>query len=594
MEADNSITSAPQQQQLPTAVQLHILSFLSPNDKALSGRLTCRDACDTLAEAHHCTASLSQPLPPHAVPCALAAGEQHVRQLPFKHKLQLLCTASVSGSETNLEVALALLQPSVFPELLQQYDKAWELVRPYDPGVAAVGAGHPQLLGWLLRRCPGLLLADDVLDAAARHCDLTGLQVAWSVLQHGEPGSSSCGRRSGDSSSPSLGQGVLDAAAESPMPDAMAKMDWVLAAGEASLLESTAVAAARLGDLRRLQWLQDRGCPVGGCRVLACALEHADLAVAQWLVDEAGCGLPGAGDDGASWDGLLKASAKGPDGVSKLRWLAERGAPPLDSSSSSSKLLCGLAVTAVEAGQVEVLRYLQLLAGSGTGHAEAELHAALREAVPRDVPMALHLQQECGCVLTGNAYVRAAATRNVGMIRWLACQAGVSAVDVSYWDSFTLLSEWDDRTPAESRERLEALQLLFGAGWRGWEVRSALLFAAERGDMAMLQYLEQQQQQQEQPAPDRQFYEGLMLAAAKCGNAALLEWLMQRPAFLAALHRCAPYAIVAQSCDLGTLVALRRLGVPWGMDDLVAVAAYNGDTAVAALRWLAAGRASGE
>ncbi len=105
------------QEQLPPALQLHILSFLPPNDRALSGRLVSPDAAVGLRE--HYTASLFQPLPPHAVTWAVEAGQQHMRHLPFWHKLQLLRTAAASGSEANLEVALALYQPRTFPELLR-------------------------------------------------------------------------------------------------------------------------------------------------------------------------------------------------------------------------------------------------------------------------------------------------------------------------------------------------------------------------------------------------------------------------------------------------------------------------------------------
>ncbi len=192
---------------LPTPVQLHILSFLPPNDRALSGRLVSPDAAAGLSQDPTCTASLSQPLPPHAVPWAVEAGQQHVRQLPFRHKLQLLCTAAASGSEVNLEVALALLQPSVFPELLQR----WVYCEGPDPGVAAVRAGHPQLLGWLLDRCPGLLDLSHALAAAARCLSLQDVQAVWSDVQSNHSGSSgSSSLRQG-----ALSQEVLDAAAES-------------------------------------------------------------------------------------------------------------------------------------------------------------------------------------------------------------------------------------------------------------------------------------------------------------------------------------------------------------------------------------------
>ncbi len=106
--------------QLPSALQLHILSLLPPNERALSGRLVSLDAAEGLSSPQHCTASLSQPLPPHAVPWAVEAGQQHVRQLPFWHRMRLIGVASASGGEVNLEVVWELLQPSVFPKLLQR------------------------------------------------------------------------------------------------------------------------------------------------------------------------------------------------------------------------------------------------------------------------------------------------------------------------------------------------------------------------------------------------------------------------------------------------------------------------------------------
>ncbi len=265
---ENHSSSQDLELQLPPALQLHVLSFLPPHDRALSGRLVSPDAAAALSTDPTCTASLSQPVPPHAVPWAAAAADpqraQQLRQLPFWHKLQLLCTAAATGCEANLEVALALLQPSIFLELLQSpdgdpspgpgvwnfmcrgLDRYGALIDPFafrGAGMAAVLAGHPQLLGWLLRHCPRVVDCRQVLEAAAQHCSLEGLQVACAALQSHLDSSGSGGNRQ------SLGQATLDAAASSPTPDALEKVEWLLSVGgsDCSLGISTAAAAAPLG-----------------------------------------------------------------------------------------------------------------------------------------------------------------------------------------------------------------------------------------------------------------------------------------------------------------------------------------------------------
>ncbi len=153
-----------------------------------------------------------------------------MRQLPFRHKLQLLSAAAATGSEANLEVALALLQPSIFPEMLVTGHDVWSCagVRPDpEPGEAAIEAGHPQLLSWLVRHCPALVLPERVAEAAAEHCDLAGLQDVWRVLNSEEQPAEWGGRPR-----PALDQLTLNAAARSLTLDAVAKVEWVLGAAD--------------------------------------------------------------------------------------------------------------------------------------------------------------------------------------------------------------------------------------------------------------------------------------------------------------------------------------------------------------------------
>ncbi len=545
--------------QLPTALQLHILSFLGPNDVALSGRLVSPDLAQALNSPQHCTASLSQPLPPHAAPWAVEAGQQHVRQLPFRHKLQLLCTAAASGSEVNLEVALALLQPSVFPQVLQEHRDAWVAFHAQwcscDPGEAAVSAGHPQLLGWLLHRCPALLRASNVLAAAAEHCSLAGLQAAWGLLHARlEADSSDCKRAF---------QQMLDAAAESVTPDAVDKMTWLLdiGRGRCHLQESTAQAAARSGDLGRLRWLLDRGCPMGGTWVLVHALQQADLAVAQWLVDEGVFDFSSAHITAEfHWEFLRRAVASAPGAAAKLQWLQEQGVPPASTAEMQGVLL----KDAIAEGQVEALLHLLSVCGTSLGQLVA---AAWRMGYECDdiairsgsLPMLEYLRQE-GVEFSNWAYPCGRAG-DVAVVRWLVREAHVP-VDgraLQY-----VVHYWPNDTAAHSGGLLQAVQLLVGeAGCRDWDAEVVLCTAARRGDLALVQYLLQQ-------APEYVPGGELLVAASEGGCEALLEWLVeQHPGCMEGAGGGDLYIDACRVGDLGTLTALRRLGVPWGAPDIL-------------------------
>ncbi len=457
-------------QLLPTTVQLHILDLLPPNSRALSGRLVSKDARDALINGvEHCTVSLSQPLPAHAVPGALAAWQQHAQQLPFAHKLQLLSTAAASGCEGNLEVALAVLQPSIFPEVLR-------VGRPYggpDPGVSAVKAGHPQLLGWLQRHCPGLLHPGRVLAAAARHCNLAGLQATWKALQGQHD--SRLGRSSSNTGSSIRIHHVIApgelfcAAAGSATVDAVAKMQWVLAtAGSSCSLNSDiAEAAARSGDLGRLRWLREKG--FGLSSVLETALEHAHLSVAQWLVDEAGCPLPAAGgDDDVRWKHLFQVAAKSPDCLAKWQWLLERGAPPLQLAGRA--WVGEVVLAAVRAGQVWAVRHLLSVFGAGGVLGEDREATPLAAARPGSVEVAACLHT-AGLEFSPAAYLSAAATGSAGlpMVQWLAREARVSAAQLSLKWLREIVGAWPAGGPADSRALLEAAQLLVDeAGFCNW------------------------------------------------------------------------------------------------------------------------------
>ncbi len=566
--------------QLPLALQQHILSFLPPNDRALSGRLVSAYAAAGLTGPDHCTASLSQPLPPHAVPWAVEVGQQHARQLTLRHKQQLLCAAAVSGSEVNLEVARAMLQHSVFPGPLQ---RVFHIVPYPDPGLAAAKAGHAHLLGWLMQHCRELVDTDRTLGAAAQYCDLAGLQVACEALRQEDTGEGHAGGSSEHTQGPTDIQRALDAAAGSATPDAVAKVEWLLAVegGRCRLQESTATAAARSGDLGRLRWLREQGCPMGGSDVLQSALRHADLAVAEWLVGEAGCGLPGAA--GHQWVRVAHEAAGSRDGVPKLQWLRERGAPP-----PGGQLVCAAAA----AGQMEVVRHLLSGLEPAAAHDAAQRAAAWAVGSGR-IPM-VEVLIHSGATISPGEYAwsslsahymykdRLAGVDSVAMVRWLAREARASAAGL---DLPSLIERWPRHTPACSRDLLEAVQLLVGeAGCRGWDAERALKEAAVRGDLALVQYLLQQR-------PGCRPGYAVLREAVRSGNQVLLEWLVaQHPGCLGGPGageegHFGLYVSAAFNGDLGTLTGLRRLGVPWGVKDSVVEGVWAG-CRMPALRWL--------
>ncbi len=599
-------------QQLPPALQLHVLSFLPPNDRALSGRLVSPDAAAGLSEPQHCTAFLSQPLPPHAVPWAVEAGQQHVRQLPFRHKLQLLCTAAASGSEVNLEVALALLQPSVFPGMLEGQWRKWsQRYAQHDPGEAAIKADRPQLVGWLLRHCPGLLHPNRMLEVAAWHCDLTGLQAVWEGVQSHPSNSGPEVYR------PVLHQGVLDAAANSPSPDGVAKLAWLVEAGgwRCTPTRNTAAAAASSsGYLSRLRWLQERGCPMRGEGFVQCVLENAHLPALQWLVEEAGCELLVQGGNGSSeeeeeeheesiasilygqmafpeaipchsredeagneWEPLLMAAAKGPDGVAVLSWLQEQGAPPFGGDKRLTRRVLG---AAVEAGRLETVRHVLSVLGQGSTPAmdDGGRAAVLSGSVP--VAECLH---QAGLVFDGSCY-SGAAYGGVALVRWLASEARVPAAELRGYELGSLARRWPRKSPKDSRDLLQAVQLLVEqAGfcdWEGFFESAHWREVVRRGDLALLQYLLLQR-------PGYGLGGGALEDATEAGCEPLLEWLVeQHPGCLfGPWKKSSPHCKAAGHGDRATLNTLQQLGVPWGADSVVQEAVVDG-AAGPVLRWL--------
>ncbi len=76
---------------LPLELRLRILSLLPPNDLALSGRLSCKEAAQRFAEPQQRTASCRQPLPCHVLssPSFMESAAGAMRQLTFRQKLSM-------------------------------------------------------------------------------------------------------------------------------------------------------------------------------------------------------------------------------------------------------------------------------------------------------------------------------------------------------------------------------------------------------------------------------------------------------------------------------------------------------------------------
>ncbi len=272
--------------------------------------------------------------------------------------------------------------------------------------------------------------------------------------------------------------------------------------------------------------------------------------------------------------------------MTKLQWLQERGAPAV---GGGSKALKRLVRSAAEAGQAELVRHL--LSALEPAAAPDAARAAFCLAVGSgSIPTADALVQ-AGAAVSHRAYTWIAASAHrtvnqdcradgegVAMVRWLVHEAQVSAARLDL-PHFSRVRPSD--TPASSRGLLQAVQLLVGeAGCRKWDAKGGLTAAAARGELALVQYL-LRQRPRHQPGWE------VLVAAAEGGCEALLEWLVeQHPGCLeGAGSGVSPYVPAAARGDLGTLTALRRLGVPWGAEDVVAQAVRRG-CSVPALRWL--------
>ncbi len=559
-----AIASPTEGSALPVHLIDRIIGQLGPNEKVLAGRLISRDAWKR--RLHDCAASFSLPLPA-LDPAWQPHLQQAMKQLTFRRKLRILPAAASSGSEFNLEVAWGLLRPGLFPELLSL---------PPAPGIyggtnlsddagsAAIRSGHSRLLPWLVQhRCP--LDSQRMLVAAAEHCDLAGLQQVSELL-----GGISYPT---DSSQWALWCKLATAAGRSGVAS-VAKLSWLLSvAGEGPqggegerhrqrLLAAAAAGAAASGNMAVLQWLQQQGMDLrtehdesylwlsGAAHwwvVLAAALQHGHVAVADWLVDVAGCPLPQAGveeqlDPHAHvWRGAARGGS-----VDAMRWLLRRGVPVEEGA-----LQC-----AAGAGRLEAVQFLH-----GECGMELTATAIANAAGSGSMPTVSWLLQ-AGCPMDPASYACAAQAGDAGMIRWLAQEAGCPVGD-DHPLGYMMVWPTDRGSSGESEQ---AVRVLVEAGGLRPPPPPPLSFdtAAARGDLPMLRYLHEEL--------GMGFGPGTLGLAAWGGCEAMLEWLVGAGCVAGegqgepreSLGESDPYVSAGQGGDLATLSCLRRLGVPWG------------------------------
>ncbi len=583
---------------LPPDIIGRCLELLNPNDMAFHGCLVNKDACRRFSDPLHRTATFSIPLPEAATG---APWQQYMlqafQQLTFVGKFMSLSVAAASGSPLNLELAWALLQPCVCLGYVHAYIAE-------DAGTAAVRFGHLHLLPWLLQHgCP--TDKHSVLAAAAQHCDLGGMQLVWGLLV-------------GSDSHPPSGRDIharLAEAAGKSGTDAVAKLSWLLLVykghspnpklTEQEVIVAAAEGAAASGNLPVLRWMLHERDPnlcsntlaemweEDGSRlpkwpgVLSAALRHGHVAVADWLVDQAGCpvlqrgqqeqqgGQQGQGQE-APWElrQLWHGAARGGSVVS-MRWLLRRGVPV-----SAARLYGGALSLAVTSGRLVSVRFLHEECGETLQQNNVFAHAAGSGSVPLTTWLL-----QAGCPMSKGAYGNAALSHDVPMLRWLrevarcpwgedtlgnmmnAWRVGQKSRQVGKCSSSG--SSGDGGSGGSSSIDLEReARAMLEAGCppgNGVQTTDIIGAAAACGLLPLVRHLREER--------GLAFASGTLETAAQGGCVPVVEWLVGagcRTSWNCVLDD--PYVAAAGGqgiADVATLSCLRRLGVPWNASVLL-------------------------
>ncbi len=589
---------------LPYEMIMLVLSKLPQNDLALAGRLTCSEAARKYKDVRF---RLSQPLHLHLLEPFEPLIQSRMAALTFRQKLGLLAVAAASGCEANMAAAWELLRPNLHPELLPAnaaaeapgFGFSYHISENENAGRVACERGHPHLVKWMLDH--GCLLEPcDTLIAATQHCSLDALRGIWELLRPLLDLDESC-------------QGVLQVAAASATGDVLDKVAWVLEAGAGSCTLNSRVAAAAiygvarfsgLGEedivgvvLTQLAWLQERGCPLTGALPLETAMRlpgSAALRVAEWLQAEGQeqqqQGQNPDGEQGSNNLALLQPKAAcelvaavvgahsspgSGDSVAKLRWLQGRGMP------LPERVLSIVA----RAGDLDAVCYL-------CEEHDMLLTDEVFEAAARSGSMPLlKWLHTSGCPMIGLTYVAAAECGSLEVVQWLLQEAGCPMGDgaeclfgmmVRDWASEEV-GRWSSVHPlsrtwglGEDTDLLVLVRLLVEAGCTA---RNVLKEAAERGDMRLVRFLVEDLKR---PVGRHE-----VAAAARSGCFDLVRYMLEANGGLPQPFRCTPkdvYAAAAANGDLGTLLELRRLEMPWGCGTLQE--AVLDRTPLPVLRWM--------
>ncbi|KXZ45703.1 hypothetical protein GPECTOR_51g688 [Gonium pectorale] len=312
--------------QLPPELAEKIVVCLDPNEMP-SFRLVNKAAAEQFRSPQHTTFRLSRPVPPHAFASHwLAPGA--TRGMNLWRRRHLLRVTAASGVVANLEVAVQAAGCMPTYEVFEAAAAAGKLdscqwlldqncpkTRGKSEGSglldvaaerghwhvcewlrglgiawssggagAAARGGHVGLMEWLLARRPQLDVrlssqeeAKDLFAGVAHGCDLPTLQRMWERWRELDDG---------------IKRESLAAAAGSPTPDWVDKVEWLEAQGCRRSVLAGACAARTSDAAARLAWLQERG-----YRLDVTALEAAagtgGAAALRYLLAEAGVSVSG-------------------------------------------------------------------------------------------------------------------------------------------------------------------------------------------------------------------------------------------------------------------------------------------------------------